>query len=338
MTRRARPLAAARRGPVAVAGCAARSSPTRRPSAAAPSGRDPRRRRGRRPAARRAARATTAPHDRLTEWWYYTGHLRRRRRPPVRVRAGGLPGRARRVPGRLGVAPRADRRDAATVPLRPAQRDRAAGGPLAAGRAASTWRWAVGPDADVSDPTAGALDDGAARDGERPARSAVSARRAARARSGSTSTSDASGRPSLHDSDRLDRLRAGRRLLLLLAHRGWPRRATLTLDGDAVEVDGQRLVRPPVGRLHRGRRRRLGLVRGQPRRRHGPHAVAGARRGRLLSAGLRHARRPDGSRRSTCGRRRSRSTSTSRWTSPTRAPTTRRAGGSRSRARRWSST
>ena len=51
------------------------------------------------------------------------------------------------------------------------------------------------------------------------------------------------------------------------------RRATLA-------VDGRGLVRPPVGRLHLGRRRRLGLVRRQPRRRHGPDAVARPRRRR----------------------------------------------------------
>ena len=51
------------------------------------------------------------PHDRLTEWWYYTGHLARRRRHPARVRVRRVPGRARRVPGVVGVAPRPDRRD-----------------------------------------------------------------------------------------------------------------------------------------------------------------------------------------------------------------------------------
>ncbi len=66
-------------------------------------------------------------------------------------------------------------------------------------------------------------------------------------------------------------------------------------DGHAGRRDarrrGRRLVRPPVGRLHLGRRRRLGLVRRQPRRRHGPHAVARPGGRRHLPAGLRHARR-----------------------------------------------
>ena len=72
---------------------------------------------------------------------------------------------------------------------------------------------------------------------------------------------------------RLDRLRAGRRLLLLLAA-AMDASGDVTL-GDARSTSRAGLVRPPVGRLHRGRRRRLGLVRHQPRRRHGPDAVAG---------------------------------------------------------------
>ena len=67
---------------------------------------------------------------------------------------------------------------------------------------------------------------------------------------------------------------------------------TLTLDGRHAAGRRRGLVRPPVGRLHLGRRRRLGLVRGEPRRRHGPDPVARPRRRRQLSAGLRHARRP----------------------------------------------
>ena len=55
---------------------------------------------------------------------------------------------------------------------------------------------------------------------------------------------------------------------------------TVTLDGQALEVDRRGLVRPSVGRLHQRRRRRLGLVRRQPRRRHGPDPVVGPRRRR----------------------------------------------------------
>ena len=58
---------------------------------------------------------------------------------------------------------------------------------------------------------------------------------------------------------------------------------SLDLDGRSLAVEGVGLVRPPVGRLHLGRRRRLGLVRGQPRRRHRPDALARARRRRLAT-------------------------------------------------------
>ena len=46
----------------------------------------------------------------------------RDRRRPVRVRVRRLPRRARRVPGVMGLAPGADRRDRRPVPLRPARR------------------------------------------------------------------------------------------------------------------------------------------------------------------------------------------------------------------------
>ena len=50
---------------------------------------------------------------------------------------------------------------------------------------------------------------------------------------------------------RLDRLRAGRRLVLLLADRDGRRPARSILDGQTLPVDRHGLVRPPVGRLHR---------------------------------------------------------------------------------------
>ncbi len=113
---------------------------------------------------------------------------------------------------------------------------------------------------------------------------------------------------------RLDRLRACRRVVLLLA------------DGDdgARQPDHrwqdarrrrQRLVRSPVGRLHLGRWRRVGLVRREPRRRHRPHALARARRGRHLPARVRHGRRG----------RRVVPPSRSRTPSRSRSPTTGRA-------------
>ena len=77
--------------------------------------------------------ADDGPHDRLTEWWYYTGHLRGRRRSPLRLRVRHLPGRARRLPGQLGLAPRPHGRVGPTLPLRPALGGRAAGRSVAAG-------------------------------------------------------------------------------------------------------------------------------------------------------------------------------------------------------------
>ena len=94
------------------------------------------------------------------------------------------------------------------------------------------------------------------------------------------------------------------------------------------DVPGRRhgLVRPPVGRLHQRRRRRLGLVRGQPRRRHRPDAVARPRRRRQLPAGLRHAGRARRHAPRTSTATHSRSTSPARGRARRPAPTTRPAG------------
>ena len=59
------------------------------------------------------------PHDRLTEWWYYTGHLRDDDGGRCGLRVRHLPRRARRVPGVVGVAPRADRRDGRHASITP---------------------------------------------------------------------------------------------------------------------------------------------------------------------------------------------------------------------------
>ena len=131
---------------------------------------------------------------------------------------------------------------------------------------------------------------------------------------------------------RLDRLRPGRRLVLLLADgddRDRPSRPRWPL----ARGRGLGLVRPPVGRLHLGRRRRLGLVRRQPRRRHRPDALARPRRRRLLPA------RSTGRSSSATGRSGTSIGTPSRSRSPTAgsarrpAPTIQRAGRSRSRAR-----
>ena len=87
---------------------------------------------------------------------------------------------------------------------------------------------------------------------------------------------------------RLDRLRRGWRLLLLLADpHGRPGRPD---DRHAAAPGaGAGMVRPPVGQLHRGRGGGLGLVRGQPLGRHRPDPVAGARHVWRVPAGVRDA-------------------------------------------------
>ena len=121
----------------------------------------------------------------------------------------------------------------------------------------------------------------------------------------------------LHDRDRLDRLRRRRLVVLLLADARWT--ATGHDHGRRRRrrrSTGERLVRPPVGRLHHGRWRRLGLVRGQSRRRHRPDAVARSRTptARTRSSTGRSSRRRHDP--APAARRRSRVEVTKRWTSP----------------------
>ena len=71
------------------------------------------------PARRRAARST----DRVVVL-HRPPAGDRPERPALRVRVRDLPRRARRLPGLVGLAPRADRRNRRPVPVRPAQRDR----------------------------------------------------------------------------------------------------------------------------------------------------------------------------------------------------------------------
>ena len=262
-----------------------RSSPRRRPPTRRRRPQPPPRLAPRRPAVRSRSRRDDAPHDRLTEWWYYTGHLRPTTGGRLRLRVRDLPGRARRAAGVVGVAPRAHRRDGGDVLLRPADGDRrrrrrgrrptgfdlAIAGPGAGRR---RWRMAGGDGRDVLD---------APRPRDRELDRAVRA-------SGSTSRSrdEAGGAPRRRTAGSTSGRPAGR---TTTRGRRWRPAGTLTLDGDELAVTGDGLVRPPVGRLHRGRRRRLGLVRGQPRRRHRPDALARPRRRRLLPARLRHARR-----------------------------------------------
>ena len=82
----------------------------------------------------RPARATTRPRppDRVV---VLHGPPPRRDRRPLGLRVRRVPRGARRLPGDLGVAPGAHRRDRRPVPLRPAGGDRAAGGLARRGRA-----------------------------------------------------------------------------------------------------------------------------------------------------------------------------------------------------------
>ena len=202
------------------------SSPTR--PAAAPG-------RARPALAHRPARPTRSPsscprddgpHDRLTEWWYDTGHLRAADGRRFGFELRRVPRRARRLPGVVGVAPRADRRDRRRVPLRAAERDRAAGRPVAAGRRRGTSSFAFAVD--------GRRDRRRRRPGRWPAATArTELRRWRRATRSAATRSPASAstcaldrrasRRSLHDGDGCDRLRPGRRLVLLLADATWRR-------------------------------------------------------------------------------------------------------------------
>ena len=201
------------------------------------------------------------PHDRLTEWWYYTGHLARRRRPPVRLRVRGLPRGARRLPGVLGVAPRPDRRDrrprsttpsAAEIGPQVDRSPRGAGGD--ADRASrSRSRASTSPPARPPRRRRGRWPAAAARTRSRRRRRRRGARRPRRG-FGLDLALARRKPPALHDEDGYDRLRAGRRLVLLLADRDGRRparsrsasgRSTVTGDawfdhqwGDFISVGG----------------------------------------------------------------------------------------------------
>ena len=237
------------------------------------------------------------PHDRLTEWWYYTGHLRADDGSRYgfefvifRAERGLFPtswvshlavtdetGDRFLYSQRLEVGPTVDHspRDDAGVPL---------GFDLSIAGA------------DPSRPETAGRPPWAMSGSERQRHAARAARarrsvagwftRRPRARPGSGGH-EAGGPPRPR---RLDRFRPGRRLVLLLADgddRDGPSRSRWSL----ARGRGIGMVRPPVGRLHLGRRRRLGLVRRQPRRRHRPDALARPRRRRLLPADLRDGRR-----------------------------------------------
>ena len=293
---------AARRGPGRLRdGCGRRpdpGQPDRTATARRVTERDARR--GRRPAAGRppARRRPARPADRVVV--LHRPPARRGRRP-LRVRIRDLPGRARSASRRHG--PRTSRSPtrAATASCT-ASGSRSARGwtarPVAADGQPTGFDFSLSG-ADPSNPThrrAAGLGDVRLRRAGPPlgrlrARRGRAGRRARRARPRPAIGGHQAGRPPRRR--RLDRLRAGRRLVLLLAH-GDDRQRDVDRRRPCPERRRFGLVRPPVGRLHLGRWWRLGLVRGQPRRRHRPDPLARARRGWHLSAHLRDGRRRDG--------------------------------------------
>ena len=287
------------------------------------------------------------PHDRLTEWWYYTGHLRADDGAPLRLRVRHLPRRARRASRRRGSRTSRSPTRAATASSTPSgwrsapQVDRSPRG--ADGEPTGFDLAVAGVDPTrPDDRRPAALDDGRRRrhgpaDGRARAGRGGGGRHARRARP----RPDARRRPSRRPSTTATAGSTSGRPAARTTTRGprWTPTGTLTLDGATLRGRRRRLVRPPVGRLHLGRRRRLGLVRGQPRRRHGPHALARPRRRRHATrSSTGRSSTPDGTRppprRATPSR--SRSPTAGRARRP--APTTRPAGRSRSRARTWRST
>ena len=237
---------------------AGRSSPRRRPPT--------RRRHPRRAAAPRPPDPVPidfpeddAPHDRLTEWWYYTGHLR--------DDAGG----------RYGFEFVIFRAERGGLPVSWASHlaltDETAGAfPTPSGRGSGRASTPPRPAAFRPRPIPASLE-GSGTMGDawrrRPATRSVRPRPTLRARPGAPSSIElAADRDEAARAPRhrwLDRLRAGRRVVLLLAD-GDGRRRQADRRRDRARGHRRGLVRPPVGRLHRRRRRRLGLVRGQPRR------------------------------------------------------------------------
>ncbi len=174
-----------------------------------------------RPAARRRR---PRPPDRVVVRHRPPG---RRERRALGLRVRGLPGRARRVPRVLGLAPRAHRRDGRAVPLRPARGDRPAGGPQRRGRRGGRPA-APGFDLAIRGPRrlgpvhlhARPLDDGRRERHRRAGGDGAAGRGARRSlrrvRAGALARRLQAGRAPRRR--RLRGLRAGRRLLLLLAH------------------------------------------------------------------------------------------------------------------------
>ena len=225
-----------------------------------------------------------APHDRLTEWWYYTGHLRAGDGSRYgfeyvifRAERGRFP-----VSWVSHLAITDETGDRFLYDQRLEVGD--AGRSLRR-RTGSTWRSPVRTRRTRRPRRPRRrLDDGRLRRPRSPRRGQLHGRARARPHA---RRHEARGPPR---SRRLDRLRARRRLVLLLADRD-DRHGHADRRRRAGPGRGRGLVRSPVGRLHLGRWRWLGLVRGQPRGRHRHHAVPRPRGRRHVPAGLRDGRR-----------------------------------------------
>ena len=235
----------------------------------------------------------------------------RRRRRPLRLRVRDLPRRARRPAGVVGVAPRHHRRDRRHVPVRPADGI----GPGVDTSPADGFGLAIpaAPAAPTGVPWAMSGGDGH----DTLAAGAADAESSTGSGFALDLRVDATKPPALHDTDGwIDFGPAGGSYYY--SRTAMAAGGTLTLGGQALAGHRHGLVRPPVGRLHRGRRRRLGLVRGQPVGRHRPDAFARPRRRRLVPARLRDDRRRGRHGRvvSTATRSRSRSPTTGRARRP----------------------
>ncbi len=224
-----------------------------------------------------------APHDRLSEWWYYTGHLegddgRRFGFEYVifRIERGDFP---------ISWASHLALTDEGGEQFLYAQRQEI--GPQVALASEESFDFAIRGQPGGGT-TAWAM---RGRDGQDSL-----AARATPTESGATAFAlnlelASETDPVAARSGRLDRLRPGREHVLLLpdAHEGGRRGPRRRSDGPGR---GHGLVRPPVGRLHRGRRWGLGLVRGQPRGPDRPDAIGRARQRRRARTGLRDAPEP----------------------------------------------
>ena len=228
-----------------------------------------------------------APHDRLTEWWYYTGHLAADDGSRYgfefvvfRVERGGFP-----VAWASHIAVTDEGRDAFHFAQRvefgqQVDRDgRGLPGLRVPDRGRGRGRCHLG-DVRQRRPGHPAGCDDAAGGGD----GWLTGRARDRPR---TRRDEAAG---TSRQRRLGRLRGRRIVVLLLAHRDG-RNGQPDPGRPNLRRHRQRLVRPSMGRLHRGRRRWLGLVRGQPRRRDGPDAVTQPGHRRVVSDRLRDARR-----------------------------------------------